>query len=337
MDEVKKDPSAVTVERLLEQMSKGKIPWRKNWEQDPMGGLPFNYGSGRTYTGVNVMHLMMAQMANGYTSSGWLTFNAAQTLGGHVRKGEKCERVRFMFDVKDKDGNPVLDRDGEQMKRPMIYQLFNTDQCEGLDVRPAIECPPVSWRHEQCERLIAASNIPVHYGGNAAYYRQSTDHIQMPLREQFPTASGFYAVLLHELGHASGHPSRLNREMSGKFGTPSYAKEELRAEFFSMIVADRLGVSMDENYDPNNHVAYLQSWMEVIKNDPQELFRAASEAEKIAKFYKIDEYARENIIDEKRPPEEREKKPSFNPKRIKSKVRTKPKTRSKQQQQQVAM
>ncbi|HEL3799300.1 TPA: ArdC family protein [Stenotrophomonas maltophilia] len=311
---------SIAAEYIIEQMQQGVIPWRRDWKQHSstgaFGSLPYNYARGNTYHGSNVMMLMMAQAARGFQSNGWLTFNQAKALGGTVRKGEKSSKVVRVINVSDKQGNPILDESGRQKIALITSAVFNSEQCDGLPIREAKIPKPVEWSHEQAERLMKDSGVTYRYGGNAAYYTVAHDYVQLPTKEQFRTMEGFYATALHETGHASAHPTRLGRDLSGKFGSEKYAKEELIAECFSLIVADRLGLSVDQDYDPGNHIAYLQSWIKVLKNDHSLIFTAFAEAEKIATYYNVKEYTRkafemERDEDEVRPSSEESPKPTI--------------------------
>ncbi len=143
----------------------------------------------------------------------------------------------------------------------------------------------------------SGANI-LHRAGNRAFYRPSTDTITLPLREQFPTADNYYATALHELGHWSGHNSRLNRDLAQPFGSEIYAKEELRAEIASMMLGEQLSIG----HDPSQHVAYIGSWVKALQEDPREIFKASSDAERIVQFLRgremqqIPEQAQEPVI-----------------------------------------
>lgn len=131
------------------------------------------------------------------------------------------------------------------------------------------------------------SGVPFNFnGGDRAYYRPDVDQIFMPSKAAFDSQDGFYATALHELGHSTGHKDRLGRDLSGRFGSESYAIEELRAEIFSFMCGERLGIG----HDPGQHTAYIKSWIKALKNGPKEILRACTGAEKICNFLKIERY-----------------------------------------------
>src|SRR5690606_5247683 len=168
-------------------------------------------------------------------------------------------------------------------ERPRVFTavVFNAQQIDGL---PPLEAKPVGpepERHVRAEAILANSGAKIaHVEGNRAFYRPSTDSITLPARNQFGTADAYYATALHELGHWTGHPSRLDRDLSHPFGSEGYAKEELRAEIASMILGDELGIG----HDPGQHAAYVGSWIKVLQDEPLEVFRAAADAEKIRDY-----------------------------------------------------
>jgi putative DNA primase/helicase len=157
-----------------------------------------------------------------------------------------------------------------------IAYVFNAEQIEGVPPAPSRECP---WNPlEKAEQLIEAANPELHHAaGDRAYYRPSTDSIHLPLKEQFSSAENYYSTLLHEVGHWTGHATRLSRDLSDPFGSIGYAREELRAEIASMIIGSELGIG----YDPDQHAAYAASWIQILENQPLEIFRAAADGEKI--------------------------------------------------------
>jgi len=269
---------------LIEQIRNGTAPWQKPWRPGT-SFLPFNPTNGTRYKGINVINLL----ARGHSDARWMTYRQAQTKGYQVRRGEKGTQVQYWrFDeerkIKDSNGRPVIDANGEphtekvRLERPQVFiaYVFNAEQIEGVPPAPAREC---SWNPlEKAEQLVQAANPKLQHGaGDRAYYRPSTDSIHLPLKEQFPSAENYYSTLLHELGHWTGHATRLNRDLSDPFGSIGYAREELRAEIASMIIGSELGIG----YDPDQHAAYAASWIQILENQALEIFRAAADGEKI--------------------------------------------------------
>ena len=286
--DAKKPFHEVVAEKLIEQLKQGTAPWQMPWKAGDGGGMmPFNPTTGKRYKGINAIHLL----SQGRDDQRWLTFNQAKAAGAQVRKGEKSTSIQYWkFEEeqtkRDENNKPVLDGKGDPVKvrvrleRPKMFManVFNAEQIDGL---PLYQKPVQTWNAlERAETILQASGADIRHGGDRAYYRPSTDNIQLPDKAQFPSADNYYATALHELGHWTGHGSRLDRDLSHPFGSEGYAKEELRAEIASMILGDELGIG----HDPGQHASYVQSWIKALQNDPLEIFRAASDAEKIQTF-----------------------------------------------------
>lgn len=276
-------------ENLLEQLKKGVAPWQKPWEPgDLLTALPINPTTGKRYRGINSLNLM----SQSYTDPRWLTYKQAAALNAQVRKGEKSTLVQY-WKFKDErtktddSGNPVLNDEGQPIKeqvrleRPRVFYacVFNAQQLDNL---PELDIKAPNWDPlERAEQILQTSNAVIRHGeADRAFYRPSTDSIHLPHKHQFSTPDRYYATALHELGHWTGHESRLSRDLSHPFGSEGYAKEELRAEIASMLLSGELGIG----HDPGQHVAYVNSWIKALQEDPTEIFRAAADAEKIQDY-----------------------------------------------------
>ena len=272
------------VKKLCDAIENGTAPWQRTWTD---GDAPFNAVSGRAYHGINSINLALQSQALGHADDPrWATFDQAKEKGWHVKPGEKGTHVEFYkFDEKpkvDEFGDPVLDEDGKQEVEKSVlvrnYVVFHASQIEGI---PAYEPParnPIEMS-EKAERILQESGAEIRHGGNEAFYNRTNDYIQVPERGQFNSQADYYATTLHELAHWTGHPSRLNRETSSDMHSESYAKEELVAEITSMFVSAETGIPQtQEHFD--NHAAYVDYWVKAVKEDPNALFRAVSQAQK---------------------------------------------------------
>lgn len=273
---------AVT-ERLIGMLESGTAPWQKPWDAGIAAmNRPHNF-NGRPYHGVNALMLWCTAIDKGYEDPRWLTFKQVNKLGGHVNKGEKAQIVEYWQWEKEVENPETGEKEKVPLEHPKVYRaaVFNANQCTGLAKlrRQAQKWSPV----ERAENIIAANGVPVtHNTDGSAFYSPGGDFICLPPRESFATVDAYYSTLLHEVGHSTGHPTRLNREFGGQFGSEGYAREELRAELASTFLCGELGIATTGSDE--QHAAYVKSWVSALKNDYNEIFRAAADAEKICNY-----------------------------------------------------
>ena len=283
---VRRDLYQHVTNRILEDLERGVRPWLKPWSASNVGGsiLPRRH-NGIPYQGVNVLLLWSEAMARGYTATTWMTFRQALELGAHVRKGETGTLVVFADRItRAEDG-----QNGESIERSIpylkSYTVFNVEQIEGLPPKYLPQAPaPISaeTRHAQAEGFIAATRAIIRFGEDRAFYAPAFDVIQLPPLPAFRDTESYYGTALHELTHWTGHPSRCARELNGhRFGSESYAFEELVAELGSAFLCAELGITPEVRDD---HAAYLASWLAVLKQDKRAIFAAASQAQRAADY-----------------------------------------------------
>lgn len=268
--------------KIIAALEAGTPPWRKPWDPAKVaGGGPLNGVSGHGYRGINTLLLGMSPPGVGSGDPRWISFKQAADRGWKVRRGERATTIFFFKKIQVREDGAG---DSDAIRTvPVLhsYPVFHASQVDGM---PAYAPPPpgeVPWRTpETAAVIVTRSNAVVHEGGERAFYSPSTDHIQMPPHAAFKTPEGWAATMLHELGHWSGHPSRLDRNLSGRFGTNAYAMEELRAELASAFIGSELGIPAEVV----NHASYIASWLEVLRKDNREVFRAAADAQRIADF-----------------------------------------------------
>ncbi len=303
-------------DRLIKQIENNTASWQRPFEAGNYAGttVPVNI-KGKPYNGMNMLSLMSIAEEKGYTDNRWLTFNGAKELGAKVKKGEVASDIYYWKYVdtvtvnkKDKQGNDVLDEKGNNVKekiniklsKPQVFfaKVFNAEQLEGMPPIDHTKNKLEEWeRHDIAERILKASGVEIiHKPSETPYYSPTQDHIVLPERGQFKTADNYYATALHELGHATGHESRLNRGLWGVFGSETYAKEELRAEIASMMIGQELQIG----HDPSQHIAYLESWVKAIKDNPKEIFQAVRDADAIQDYILSLDPQRTKEIDESR-------------------------------------
>lgn len=235
-------------DEIIAALEKGVIPWVRPWrEGEPV--VPMNALSGRLYHGINIPLLWNSAERQGYESDRWLTFTQIRNAGGNIRKGERSTLAVFYLpqqrEVVDSNGSTVLDADGNPKVTSYAvvreFRLFNIQQCEGLPEafsQPVVMVDDPIAAAEQVARQSAVTIT--HRRQNRAYYSPGRDCIIMPHPEQFASREDYYGTLLHELTHATGHASRLNRNgiTAGNhtFGDPTYSFEELIAEMGSAFL-----------------------------------------------------------------------------------------------------
>ncbi|MGN1291036.1 MAG: zincin-like metallopeptidase domain-containing protein, partial [Bradyrhizobium sp.] len=288
--------------RLVEQLRQGAAPWQRPWEPGELRA-PYNAATGKEYRGFNSVWLRM----QGHGDPRWLTFNQAADAGAGVRKGSRGTQIvywKFTDERKapDANGRPALDANGGrdaitvELERPRSFMavVFNASQIDGLPPPEAMALRPEPERHARAEAIMTGSGARIaHVAGERAFYRPGDDLIVLPPRTQFATADRLYATALHELGHWSGHGSRLDRDLTHPFGSAGYAREELRAEIASLITGERLEIG----HDPGQHAAYAAHWIKALEEDPREIFRAAADAGKIADYLMEFEREREQTME----------------------------------------
>jgi antirestriction protein ArdC len=278
-------------EKVIEALRAGTAPWQRPWDSEGLPFIfPYNLQSGKRYRGINVVSLLIAARDD----PRWMTYRQAEESGFQVRKGEKAMLIQFVKTTdertkRDGSGNVAYDELGKPVKESQVLSraivrnayVFNASQIDGV---PKLEIVKrdANWNPiVRAEELIASSGATIYHSySDRAYYNLRNDSINIPYKESFSEPSKYYATILHELGHWSGHEDRLNRDMGEGFGSESYAREELRAEIASMILGQELGIG----HDPGQHYAYVENWISILNDNPFEIFSASMDAERIFNF-----------------------------------------------------
>lgn len=284
------------INSFIDCLKKDTIPWHRSWSATER---PYNAVTNTAYHGANSLWLSYNQFAREFEDPRWCTFKQTQTQGWKIKPGSKGTRVEFwsLYDTEEK--RKLTQREAKQLSdeltleefknrvKPIsnVYTVFNGEQIDGI---PKYEEKTYELNTEELlqkrDTLLKNMNVDFSEGGDKAFYNPSRDRITLPEMNKFETEYDYMATLLHEAGHATGHISRLNRDMTGVFGSPEYAKEELRAEIASAFTAQELGLDYEQNEHMENHEAYVQNWIDVLENEPNELFAAIKDAEKISDY-----------------------------------------------------
>jgi antirestriction protein ArdC len=280
--------------RIIADLEAGTFPWAQPWgagSEKAALGLPRNAATGKSYSGINVLILWGQLFDGGFACQSWLTFRQAISLGGTVRKGEHgitvCYADKFIpkrarnTEAEGEASSSPDEGDGEAVPFLRRYTVFNVAQCDNLPDHCLSPAPALPEREivPKAEALAAATLADIRTGGAHAFYRPSEDVVQIPPQPAFFEQINYYRTLFHELGHWTGHPRRLNRDLTGRFGSKAYAKEELVAEITAAFVCAALSIKPTVR-----HADYLGSWLSVLREDNRAIFRAASKASKAADF-----------------------------------------------------
>ena len=274
-------------DKIICELEAGRVPWVQPWgtaAAKAQLSLPKNASTDRSYSGVNILLLWGSTIEHGFTGQSWLTFRQALSLGGHVRKGERGTMVVYADRFVPSDEKRRAAEAGDEAQAiPFLkrFTVFNTDQCDGLpdDIATAAPPPPPGLIEPTVEALIKATGIAFHIGGDRAFYAPAEDYVQVPPPQAYFEPINWHRTALHELGHATGHRSRLGRDLSGSYGTKKYAFEELVAELAAAFGCASLGI-----VPTVRHSDYIGSWLEVLREDNRAIVRAASHASKAADY-----------------------------------------------------
>lgn len=272
---------------ILSDLERGVRPWLKPWNAEHAAGRisrPLRAG-GQPYKGINVLSLWESAMSQHFTAPIWMTFKQAKELGANVKKGAKGTLVVYA----DRITRTETREDGQESERGIYfmkaYPVFNVEQIEGLPTHfyaPAAAPLDPVHRIEAADQFFANTGADIRHGGNDAYYAAHSDHVQMPPFEAFRDAESYCATLAHEMTHWTKHTSRLDRDFGRKaFGDTGYAREELVAEIGAAFLCCDLGITPEPRDD---HAAYLDHWLAVLKEDKRAIFRAAAHAQRAVDF-----------------------------------------------------
>jgi antirestriction protein ArdC len=277
---MKRDLYSEVTARIVAELEAGAAPWIKPWSATAGMNTPCNAVTNRPYSGCNVVLLWMAANA-GYRTPRYLTFKQALELGGNVRKGEHGTRVYFVKQLQVRDKSTENEEAARIVPMMREYCVFNVDQCEGLPDR-VVSAGEIKSRNRDdrdatIDEFLARSGATIREGAGEAYYRPSDDLISMPPFVAFKSAAHFYGVAFHELGHWTGHKSRLDRDLRSRFGERAYAAEELVAELCAAFLCAEFSIDGDLR-----HAGYIASWIGLLKADNKAFFTAASRAQAAA-------------------------------------------------------
>lgn len=279
------------VKMYIKSLEEGIIPWEKMWQTS----IPENGITGKKYRGVNNLILSYVTLKRGYKDNRWCTYiqisknkwklKDAKGQGvciEYVGMKNKKDNKLYSFDEYKKIINKFPEKESEFLIRRYNYTVFNADLIEGIEKNNNTNKERII-NNDYISNIIKNINVKYQEKGEEAYYDLLADKVVIPPSNTFKNTYAYYSTQLHEIAHATGHNTRLNRNMDGEFKSEAYAKEELRAEISSSFLMQKLGLEYDERH-LNNHKAYVRGWLDIIKDKPQELFLAISDANKIVSY-----------------------------------------------------
>lgn len=282
--------------KFLAALKEDKIPWHAVWQQL----RPMNAATGKLYRGVNALNLSFIADDQGYTDPRWCTFQQAKEKGWKIRKGEHASPVEYWayYDREQKkllpwpEAQRIIRDEPERAEKDLLLScrlslVFNAAQIEGIPPLEKLPATDIETIRAQRDTLLQNMGVGYKEQGSEAYYSSAADLVVLPPATTFDDVYAYMCTLLHECGHATSHPSRLNRVLGGVFGSPDYAREELRAEIASAFVSQTLGIEMPEDALEQHftlHKAYIQSWAAALEKNPDELYAAIKDANAIADY-----------------------------------------------------
>ena len=282
---------------FIKALEEDPIPFIRGWDFSSTG-KPINEATGKPYKGINKLYLKIIEKSLGYGDNRWLTFRQIKEKGYHLEKGAKGAKVEYYIpydreekkwitweEYEDKKYDIAADGKERYALRQKLYTVFNASKVQGL---PKLERNYMLHdipEDDVIEKIAKGMGVPIEEVQNstAAYYNPEEDYIHLPERRQFKTEEDYLATALHELGHATGHPLRLNRDQTHGFGTEEYAYEELIAEVTSSFMGEYVKEPLTDAV-LDRHKAYIQNWVDGIKENKNFLFKAIKEADKAADY-----------------------------------------------------
>ena len=284
----------MVTDRIIEQINKGIVPWHKPWHfagnASTSEDVAINYVSRKPYSLLNQWLLM--------EPGEYITFTQIKGLGGNLKKGAKSRFVVFFTKATYKKIDPETNEEKEEtyplLRYYNVYRLADTEGIKSKLPAPGeapeiVETPAMSDEADAAIAAYIASQAGLTFQNDKpsdrAYYSLHDDKVVVPMRSQFTEMAEYYSTAFHELTHSTLTEGRCNRRQVGEvafFGSKSYSREELVAEMGAAMLCSNFGVDTDKAFC--NSVAYLQSWVANLKNDPKAIVVAASRAEKAARY-----------------------------------------------------
>ena len=264
-------------DRIIAELEKGATPWVKPWQADNTADR--NIVSGKPYRGINRILLGMSSMVNGYASPVWATYKQWTEQGAQVQKGEKATSIVFFKPIAGKKDTDTGETEAGYcvIRGYAVFNATQTNLSASVFEPPAVDFNPIP----ACEQFILNTGANITHGGDAAFYMPSHDRVQLPNKAAFDNPQSYYATAFHELTHWTGHKSRCDRSLQGRFGNPEYAFEELVAEMGAAFLCADHSIQGELR-----HAGYINHWLKACREDNKAIFKAAALSQKAADYLK---------------------------------------------------
>ena len=272
------DVYAQVTNQIITELEKGAAPWIKPWRAD--GSADRNLVSKKAYQGVNRLLLGMSSMVNGFDRPEWATYKQFAEAGAQVSKGEKATHIVFFKPIAGKQNAETGETEAGfcVIRSYAVFNAAQTNLPASATFSPDANFNPIP----ACDSFIVGTGASISHGGDAAFYMPSQDRIQLPHKTAFNGESHYYATAFHELTHWTAAKHRLDRDLSGRFGNPAYAFEELVAEIgAAFLCADH------QIQGELRHAGYIENWLKACREDNKAIFKAAALAQKAADYLKM--------------------------------------------------
>lgn len=287
----KLDVHQAVTDQIIAAIEAGAGEWQMPWHRTGEGlNRPVNIDTGNHYRGVNVVALWASAQMRGFSTGTWGTYRQWSNRDCQVRKGEKASLIVFYKELDiARDNAETGESEADTVMFARASWVFNSDQVDGHSAEQDANPADPAQRIEEAEQFVGATEADVRHGGTRAYYRHTDDFVQMPDIERFlgsatsTATEAYYATLLHELTHWSGHEKRCNRQFGERFGDHAYSMEELVAELGAAFLCADMGITAEPRID---HAHYIGQWLTVMKADKKAIFTAAAQAAKAVDFLK---------------------------------------------------
>lgn len=287
----KLDVHQAVTDQIIAAIEAGVGSWQMPWHRSGEGlNRPVNIDTGNHYRGVNVIALWASAQMRGFSTGTWGTYRQWGNRDCQVRKGEKASLIVFYKELDiSRDNSQTGEAEADTVMFARASWVFNSDQVDGFQPSTIPVTTSPAKRIDTAEHFIQTTGADIRHGGTRAYYRHTDDFVQMPDIERFlgsttsTATESYYATLLHELTHWTGHEKRCDRQFGDRFGNDAYAMEELVAELGAAFLCTDIGITAELRAD---HAQYIEHWLKIMKADKKAIFTAAAKAAKASDFLK---------------------------------------------------